>query len=95
MAILDAIECLAEAAADQGIPSLVIAILVETDAEVDQLYRELGVPKGIPLGRIKPPFEDFAGSEECGIWQRTAQTVVMGATVTISGPHRISRRRAA
>lgn len=91
MSILDCIESLAEAAADQGIPSVVIAIRVESDAEVDELYVSMGEPRGVGA-RFERPHNDFCGGEDIGMWQRKAVTSVRGAVVVVTGPYRIQGR---
>lgn len=94
--MLDALEQLAEAAADQGIPSLVICIRVDSDVEVDRLYAELGTLMTPAVGnQDSPPADELSGGEDVGIVQRVAKTTVRGARVVVSGPYRVQGRRAA
>lgn len=94
--LLDCLESLAEAAADQGIPSLVICIRVDSDVEVDRLYEQLGTLVTPAVGnQDSPPADEFSGGEDLGIMQRVARTTVMGAKIIVSGPYRVQGRKAA
>jgi hypothetical protein len=93
--MLDAIEKLAEAAADQGIPSLVILFRFETNKEVDDLYDALGEPVATVGARFERPHDETTGGLDIGITQRVAKTSVHGAQILISGPYRVQGRRAA
>lgn len=94
--MLDALEQLAEAAADQGIPSLVICIRVDSDVEVDRLYQEIGTLVTPAVGnQDEPPRDEWSGGPDIGICQRVAKTTVRGARVVVSGPYRVQGRKEA
>ena len=85
--LLSAIETLAE---NDNIRHATIAIRVDSDAAVDELYADLGEPV---KGRFERPYDDL--TSDGNAYERKAVTSVLGVTIVVTGPFQLVKAKEA